>query len=538
MTALALLIAVPVSASDMPRIDKSGQRHALIVDGAPFLMLGAQANNSSNYPDALPQVWPVIDQMHANTLSIPVAWEQIEPREGEFDFSYLDALLPQAREHGVRLVLLWFATWKNTSPSYAPEWVKLDNKRFPRLTNAEGKTHYALSPHHRATLDADKRAFVRLMQYLKVHDPDHNVIMVQVENEAGTYGSMRDYAPDAQKLFDAPAPAALLRRFGKGAALNWKTAFGADADEYFHAWYVASYINEIAAAGKAVLPLPMYVNASLASAFGRQPANTYASGGPVHHVIDVYKVAAPAIDLLAPDIYQRDHATFTEYLRLYDRPDNALFVAETGNDVEYARYFFPVAGRGGIGFAPFGMDETGYFNFPLGAKNFDKDLNLLARSYALFAPMQREWARLAASGKTWGVAEPTDPKAEHKQVMELGKYRATATFGQLQFGWDKPTGNARPTGGAAIAQLGPDEFLLTGFDTRIAFDLAKPAAEESMVYARVEQGHYADGKWVFERLWNGDQIDYGLNLTDRPVLLRVKLGSYRGNPVIPVGNPN
>ncbi len=537
--ALSLMVStVPALSSDIPRIVSQGGHHALLVDGQPFLMLGAQVNNSSNYPAALPQVWPIIDRMKANTLEVPVSWEQIEPAEGQFDFSWLDTLLPQAREHGVRLVLLWVGTWKNTAPNYTPAWVKLDNKRFPRMIDAQGRTHYALSPLQRSTLVADKRAFVRLMEYLKQNDPEHTVIMVQVENEPGSYGSVRDFSPNARRLFEGPAPAALLQRFGKSAGQSWKAAFGSDADEYFQAWHVAAYVNEIAAAGKAVKPLPMYVNAALAAASGRQPAATYASGGPVHHVIDVYKAAAPAIDLVAPDIYVRDHAAFSAYLGFYDRADNPLFVPETGNDRDYARFFFPVVGRGGIGFAPFGMDDTGYFNFPLGAKEFDADLNLLARNYQLFAPMQHEWAKLALAGRTWGAAEPTDPAQEHRQVLELGKYRATLTFGQLQFGWDKPTGNPQPTGGVAIAEIGPDEFLVAGFDTRVAFSLARPAAGEAMVYARVEQGHYDKGGWVFERVWNGDQTDYGLNFTDRQILLRVKLGGYRGNPVIPVGNPN
>jgi len=153
--------------------------------------------------------------------------------------------------------------------------------------------------------------------------------------------------------------------------------------------------------------------------------------------------------------------------------------------------------------------------------------------------MMREWARLAFAGKTWGVAEPTDPKAEHRQVMDLGKYRATATFGQYQFGTDKPTGNPQPTGGLAIAEIGPDEYLVTGFDTRVSFALADANSGRSMLYDRVEEGHYdAQGHWVFDRVLNGDQTDYGINFTDRAQVLHVKLGSYKGNPVIPVGNPN
>src|SRR5262252_3727050 len=102
--------------AQLPRLVERDGKHALIVDGAPFLILGAQTNNSSNYPAMLPEVWPVIAQLHANTLEIPVAWEQIEPVEGRFDFSWVDALLSQAQQHNVRLVLLWFGTWKNTNP--------------------------------------------------------------------------------------------------------------------------------------------------------------------------------------------------------------------------------------------------------------------------------------------------------------------------------------------------------------------------------------------------------------------------------------
>ncbi|MEP6869243.1 MAG: DUF5597 domain-containing protein [Novosphingobium sp.] len=522
----------------LPRIEAVNGRHALIVEGKPFLMLGAQINNSSNYPAMLPEVWPVISKLHVNTVEVPVAWEQIERKEGQFDFSFLDALLPQARANNVHIVLLWFGTWKNTAPGYTPEWVKLDPHRFPHMINAKGETYYPLSPHSRSTLEADKRAFVKLMEYLKKYDPQNTVIMVQPENETGTYGSVRDYSPVAQKLFDGPVPQPLLKQMHKSPG-TWRQVFGKDADEFFHAWSIASYVNEIAAAGKAVKPLPMYMNAALASAFGRQDPNTYSSGGPVHFVIDVYKAAAPSIDFLAPDIYVRDYASYLEYLRLYKRPDNALFVPETGNAPEFARYFFPVVGSGSIGFSPFGMDDTGYYNFPLGGKDLGPaTLELFARNNRIFAPMQREWAQWALEGKTWGAAEPTDPKAEHTQTLDLGKYKVTATFGQWQFGSDKPTGNPEPTGGVAVAQINDDEYIVTGFRSRISFGLAHPAGLESMMILRVEEGRFENGKWIFRRVWNGDETDYGLNFTDRDQVLRVKLTSYRGTPPIPVGNPN
>ena len=167
LAALCVLACAAALATEAPRLVQRDGRHALIVDGKPFTILGAQVHNSSSYPQALKKVWPAVADIQANTVEVPIAWEQVEPVEGRFDFSFVDTLIKQARENKVRVVLLWFGTWKNTSPQYTPAWVKFDNQRFPRMVDATGKDSYCLSPHGEETLKADRRAFTALMAHLK-----------------------------------------------------------------------------------------------------------------------------------------------------------------------------------------------------------------------------------------------------------------------------------------------------------------------------------------------------------------------------------
>jgi beta-galactosidase GanA len=506
----------------LPQLVSRDGRHALMVDGAPFLMLGTQVNNSSGWPAMLPKVWPAIEALHANTVEVPMAWEQIEPAEGHFDFSFLDTLLTEARSHKVHLVLLWFGTWKNNGPNYAPEWVKLDNKRFPRVINAKGEMRNSLSPHFSATLDADRKAFVALMKHLKAADAEHTVLLVQVENEVGTYGAVRDFSPTAQKIFAQPVPAPLIKALGKKSG-TWSAVFGKDADEFFHAWYIARYVNDIAAAGKAEYPLPLYVNAALRDPFKDQDPYTYSSGGPTWNVLDIWKAGTPSVDILAPDIYMSEYAGYLKTLEQYSRADNALFVPEAANKQDYARFFFEVVGHRAIGFSPFGMDYTGYANFPLGAPKIDREIiDTYAANYALVAPMQREIAALSFAGKVWGAAEPVDT---HERTLDLGKWRAVVTFGRPQFGEEPPKGNSPPSGGALIAELGENEYLVTGYHARVAFQHAA-RSDKPFMMARVEEGHYDNGRWIFERLWNGDQTDWGLNFTSVPQVLKVRLATY------------
>jgi beta-galactosidase GanA len=523
--ALPAIASAATRAAPIPRIVEHDGRYALLVDGAPYLILGAQVNNSSGWPAMMPKIWPAIGFLHANTVEIPIYWQQFEPHPNQFDYSILDLLLNQAREHRVRLVLLWFGTWKNGSAHYMPLWMKADPARYPRtILNAKGERVDSPSPYAPATLAADTKAFVALMHHLKLTDPQRTVIMVQVENEPGVWGTDRDYSETAQKLFESPVPAEVLAAYHKQAAAGaaWPDVFGAEAGVIFHAWSVSRFIGSVAAAGKKEYPLPLYVNAALRDPLHPTPPGSYESGGATDNTIPVWKAMAPAIDLVAPDIYMPDSARYRKILELYARPDNALFVPETGSAPAYARYFFAALGHGTIGFSPFGIDYTTYRDSPIGATRLKEEtLAQFALNYELVEPMMREIARLNFEGKLKAVAES---RGETVQTLDFGDWKAVVEYGMPGFGNAKPRGNPQSVGRALVARLGANEFLVAGLFCRVDFLPAEPGKKRD--FLRVEEGAYRNGAFQAIRIWNGDQTDWGLNFTSVPQPLHVLLATY------------
>jgi hypothetical protein len=492
----------------MPQIVSKDGHHALLVDGKPFFMLGGQAHNSSGWPGMLPKVWSAIEAMHANTLEVPIYWEQIEAQQGKFDFSLVDTLLKQGREHNVHLVLLWFATWKNGSSHYMPEWMKREPSKYPNITGKNGQPVDSPSPHTQAAMEADAKAFAAVMGYLKKADQQHAVIMVQVENEPGAWGSVRDYSANAQKLFEDPVPAEMLKpevlkALNKPVVVkgSWKEVFGDDADEYFHAWSVARYIGYVAAAGKAIYPLPLYVNASLRDPLSNPPASTYESGGATDNVIPIWKAAAPAVDLLAPDIYLSGSDKILKVIELYDRPDNPLFIPETGSTAEYAKFIYEVLARGGIGFSPFGIDDNGQ-----GAPEAETEERLepVAKEYAMAGPMMRELAKWGFEGKIRAVEEREDHAA---QTIDLGSWQATVSFGAP--GRRTEQANSHPIGKAMIVQLGENEFFLIGTLCHFTFKPLGTNEGKAWQYLKVEEGRFENGVFKLLRIRNGDETDWG-----------------------------
>ena len=327
--------------------------------------------------------------------------------------------------------------------------------------------------------------------------------------DAGSFGTPRDYSAEATRLFEGAAPEKLVAALGKKPG-TWRQVFGGEAEAFFAAWGFSTYVGEVAAAGKKVYPLPMYVNCWLAEGANFQrPGEDYPSGGPEPAMLAVWKAMAPALDIVAPDIYLSSRQQYREAMNAYRRPDNPMFIPETSYDGPAAQRLFEALGEfGTIGFSPFGLDATGWTDTALAA------VADLAESYRLLGTMTAELSRWQADGKLHSAVEDYRKDFE---LLHLEQYDALVEFGRPNWGFGA---DPQATGGRVlIAEVGPAEFVLAGFNVRVSFrarrGLPAPGQRKPGDGGRfflVEEGRYQDGQWKVRRPLNGDQTDFGLNL--------------------------
>lgn len=530
----AVLLATPALA-EAPKLVRQGTATQLQVQGKPMLLLAGELGNSSASSEAyMAPHWKRLREMHLNTVLAPVSWELIEPKEGQYDWSSVDMLIRNARANNLHLVFLWFGAWKNSMSTYVPGWVKRDELRFPRAHLPNGQGVEILSSLAPATLAADEKVFAALLAHIKAVDEKQNtVLMVQVENEIGMLPVARDYGPLAEAAFRGQVPAELMARLQRRETLvpafrrlweeqgaktsgTWAEVFGPGSagEEVFTAWSYARFAEGLTKAGKAAYDLPMYVNVAL-NRPGRAPGE-YPSGGPLPHLIDVWKAGAPSLDFLAPDIY---FPNFVDIVSGYKRADNPLFIPEA-NNADHPQVpgnaFYAIGKLDAIGFGPFSIESV------------DEKPGALAQAYDVLEQISPQI--LAAQGL--GRMSAFRPRALYDGTLvygpvseRIGDYRFTVSFADIVRPVAAPeTGNA----GAIIIQTGPEEYLVAGQGVTVTFEPVGANAGQAGIASAWEGRFAADGRWIAGRLLNGDQTHQGRHIALAPGAFQIqRINVYR-----------
>jgi hypothetical protein len=527
-------IGTSKSSLPIPFLKKQGTATQLIVDDTPYIILGGEFGNSSfTSMEYMEPVWPKLKALNVNTVLAPVYWELIEPEEGKFDFKLYDQLFEEARKNDLRIIILWFASWKNSMSSHAPGWVKKDQDRFPRIKDDSGKSHEILTPFSEENLMADLRAYRALMQHIKEFDINtHRIIMVQTENEIGMLPVARDYSDPANKKFEEAVPAefidylkknrdSLVPEFkekwaanGYKESGNWEEIFGksVSADEIFMAWYYAKFTDRIIKAGKEIYPLPMYVNAAL-NRPGRKPGEGYPSAGPLPHIMDVWKAGGPDIDFLAPDIYFPD---IEHWCDLYTRQNNPLLIPEAGSDASApAKVFFTIGHYESLGYSPFSIESIE-----------NPENNDLGKAYDLVGQIWPLFAANQGMGKINGVLLD---RQKPETILTFGDYEFTIKH-SYTLGYERESRNESwVPGGALIIQTGENEFYMAGAGIVITFkNLKNPHLNVGIL--KTEEGRFENSQWKVIRHLNGDQIHQGrhVRIFRRDMsIVRFELYNYR-----------
>lgn len=511
-----------------PHLVRKGNYSQLIVNNKPFIITGGELGNSSaSSIEYMDSIWPKFKKLNLNTVLAPVYWELMEPMESKFDFKLVDDLIYKARKNNFKLVLLWFGTWKNSMSCYVPGWVKTNQERFPRTENRKGKTEEIITPFSQNALAADRKAFIELMQHVKEMDSKHHtVIMIQVENEIGMLPEARDHSTWANEEFNKPVPVALINYLtanknsllpevkeiwgqnGFKSSGSWEVIFGKGlaTDELFMAWYYGIFVEEIAKGGKRVYDLPMFVNAAL-NRPGKKPGE-YPSAGPLPHLLDIWKAAAPSIDFFSPDFYNPD---FKHWNDLYTRSSNPLFIPEHRFEAGIeAKALYAIGHYKAIGFSPFSIEST-----------HQPEKEPISKAYNIIQQLSGEISK--AQGKD--VEGVLLSKDEDSVTISLGNYVLTVTH-SYNLPWAPKTGDWPSTGGI-IVNLPNDEFYVGGTGLVISF---KSTNGSQAGILSVDEGKFFNDIWQPGRRMNGDEDHQGRHLridVNDYSIQRIKLYQYR-----------
>jgi len=189
-TVLGILLTMGLRAQHSFTLSDS----AFLLDGKPFVMISGEMH----YPRVPREAWharmKMAKAMGLNTIGTYVFWNVHEPQKGVFDFSGnndVREFVNIAREEGLWVIL-------RPSPYVCAEW---EFGGYPYwLQNEEGLVVRSKEPHYLHEYEQYIKEIGRQLAPLQVNHGG-NILMVQIENEYGSYGADKEYLDINRKLF-------------------------------------------------------------------------------------------------------------------------------------------------------------------------------------------------------------------------------------------------------------------------------------------------------------------------------------------------
>lgn len=542
LAALSFLAAYAVSAQGIPSLQQVNGKTCLVQDGKPLILLSGELHNSTASSVSYMEREKTFDNLKAiglNSVIATASWELVEPTEGKFYFTEVDYVIKAAREHDMKVMFIWFGAFKNPFMTYAPTWMKKDVKRFPRAKDEKGNDLEMPCVLSENVMKADAKAYCEFLKHIKETDYDKTVVMIQIENEPGLRGSIRDFSPLAEKAWKANVPDQLISYLkandgalkedvqkawdanGKKTKGNWEQVFGKSLTEddgtnpilnqtehFFTAYSYAKYLDYLSSEGKKVYALPTFTNASIFGIASR--GRSLGNGCSIPEFFDLYAAGAPSLDILTPNSYMQQ---IDQICEAFVWKGNPILIPESGTSA--LRGLYVIGEWDAIAFSPFGIDS-----FAAGAssslsdtqKNFYDCYDLLAQ----MEPLIRENIGKDSMRAVYlynGHASDT---------IEMGDYTITCTYGRRGFdigammapatgGGNAPGGRPaqqqepRFEGAAMFIQVSPDVFYMVGDGVNASFAVKEGVKSSYCGYDKIYEGEFVDGKFVPGRLLNGDE---------------------------------
>ena len=224
----------------------------------------------------------------------------------------------------------------------------------------------------------------------------------------------------------------------------------------------------------------------------------YPSGGPVSKMLNIWRAAAPSVDLIAPDIYVDD---FKRVCRQYTILGNPLFIPELAPDIrQAAQIYYAIGNHQAICFAPFAIDGF--------KKEEAEQLAKVYHSLKGFLPL---YAQKCSADNSIGFCFTN----QDREQFTLGNYTIEVVYKQQR---DRENAIAESAG--MIFQIAENEFYILGHNIEVFFRAKNGGNAEFLSH---DEGRFVDGKWIPRRRMNGDEMEIRIK---EPDIRKVKFHIY------------